>query len=176
MVDALGEKHLFDAGIGGGRGASVAAKASEDEVLHIEKRREEDLEFGAFGEDPFAADASSREEALAREGVDERDELARLNPLMTELVDETLNTIRYGQSFGKERSEITFGVVDGYFPYGEQFVRSMSDKLGIPVITGDPIANIKIAETGIRDDLVRYFAPDFSCPIGLALRGIHQFG
>ena len=33
-----------------------------------------------------------------------------------------------------------------------------------------------LADTGIRDDLVRYFAPDFSCPIGLALRGIHQFG
>ena len=176
MVDALGEKHLFDAGIAGAFASAAERGAPEEEVLHIEKRREEDLEFGKFGEDPFSAEMSARDEALAREGVDERDELARLNPLMTELVDETLNTIRYGQSFGKERSEITFGVLDGYFPYGEQFVRSMSDKLGIPVISGDPVSGIRISETGVRDDLVRYFAPDFSCAVGLALRGIHHFG
>ena len=176
MVDALGEKHLFDAGIAGAFASAAERGAPEEEVLHIEKRREEDLEFGKFGEDPFSAEMSARDEALAREGVDERDELARLNPLMTELVDETLNTIRYGQSFGKERSEITFGVLDGYFPYGEQFVRSMSDKLGIPVISGDPVSGIRISETGVRDDLVRFFAPDFSCAVGLALRGIHHFG
>jgi type IV pilus assembly protein PilM len=176
MVDALGEKHLFDAGIGE-RGPAKPEKAGQDEeVLHIEKRREEDLEFGAFGEDPFSAEATARDEAIAREGVDERDELARLNPLLTELVDETLNTIRYGQSFGKERSEITFGVLDGYFPYGNQFVKSMSDKLGIPVISGDPLSSLRLGEAGIREDLVRYFAPDFSCAVGLALRGIHVFG
>ena len=104
------------------------------------------------------------------------DELARLNPLMTELVDETLNTIRYGQSIGRERIEIGFGILNGYFPYGENFVRSVSEKLGIPVIQGDPLYGMQLAESGIKEDLVKYFAPDFSCPIGLAMRGIHQFG
>jgi type IV pilus assembly protein PilM len=176
MVDALGEKHLFDAGVEERVVGRPARQSSEEDVLHIDKRREEDLEFGRFGEDPFSAEMTARDEALAREGVEERDELARLNPLMTELVDETLNTVRYGQSFGKERSEISFGVVDGYFPYGEHFVRSMSDKLGIPVIAGDPLSSLRLAESGIREDLVKYFAPDFSCAVGLALRGIHQFG
>jgi type IV pilus assembly protein PilM len=176
MVDALGEKHLFDAGVEE-RGVGLPARqSSEEDVLHIEKRREEDLKFGPFGEDPFSAEMTARDEALAREGVEERDELARLNPLMTELVDETLNTIRYGQSFGKERSEISFGVIDGYFPYGEHFVKSMSDKLGIPVMAGDPFSSLRLVESGIREDLVKYFAPDFSCAVGLALRGIHQFG
>ncbi len=173
MVDALGERHLFDSGV---TAKMVAVDRSEEDVLHIEKRRAEDVEFGKFGEDPFSEEMSARDESLAREGVDERDELARLNPLMTELVDETLNTIRYGQSFGKERTEISFGVLDGYYPYGQSFVRSMSDKLGIPVIAGDPMSNMRIADSGIREDLVRDFAPDFSAAIGLALRGIHQFG
>ena len=110
MVDALGEKHLFDAGIAGKTPAKADKAGGEEEVLHIEKRREEDLEFGAFGEDPFSAEMTARDEAIAREGIDERDELARLNPLLTELVDETLNTIRYGQSFGKERSERPSGL------------------------------------------------------------------
>ncbi len=177
FVDALGEKHLFDAGLGADGMAEHAARVgSEEEDLGIGRRGEEDLEFGSFGEDPFSAEMSARDEALAREGIGDRDELARLNPLMTELVDETLNTIRYGQSFGKERSEIAFGVLDGYFPYGEQFIRSMSEKLGIPVISGDPLSGLSVAESGIREDLVRDFAPDFSCAVGLALRGIHQVG
>jgi len=174
MMDALGERHLFDAGMD--MRAPSPERAGEEEVLHIDKRREEDVEFGPFGEDPFAAEITARDEALAREAVEERDELARLNPIMTEMVDEILNTIRYGQSFGKERSEITFAVIDGYFPYGEHFVRSMSDKLGIPTMPGDPLATVRVAESGIREDLIQYFAPDFSVAVGLALRGIHQFG
>lgn len=178
FLDALGEKHLFDAGLEGGAVEHGARRAAEEEDLGISRRADEDVEFGSFGEDPFSAEASARDEALAREGADmeERDELARLNPLMTELVDETLNTIRYGQSWSKERSEIGFGVVDGYFPYGKHFVKSISDKLGIPVIPGDPLTGIRVAETGIREDLVSYFAPDFSCAVGLGLRGIHQVG
>jgi type IV pilus assembly protein PilM len=177
FLDALGEKHLFDSGLGESAVSKHAAKvAAEEEDLGIVHHREEDLEFGAFGEDPFSAEMSARDEALAREGFEERDELARLNPLMTELVDEALNTIRYGQSFSKERTEIAFGVIDGYFPYGKQFVRSMSDKLGIPVVSGDPLSGLRIAESGIREDLIRDFAPDFSCAVGLALRGIRQFG
>ncbi len=177
FLDALGEKHLFDAGLGEGGPADRAGKdETESDDLGISGRSEEDLEFGSFGEDPFSAEMSVRDEALTREGIEDRDELARLNPLMTELVDETLNTIRYGQSFGKERAEITFGVINGYFPYGKQFITSMSDKLGIPIIAGDPLSSVKVAETGIREDLIRDFAPDFSCAVGLALRGIHQLG
>jgi type IV pilus assembly protein PilM len=176
FVDALGQRHLFDAGLGEARAAERRREAAAEEDLGIEKRDEEELEFGAFGEDPFSAELTARDEAIAQESVEEMDELARLNPLMTELVDETLNTIRYGQSFGKERSEIAFGVIDGYFPYGEHFVRSMSDKLGIPVIAGDPLSAHRLADTGIREELVRDFAPDFSCAVGLAMRGIHQFG
>jgi len=176
FVDALGQRHLFDAGLGEARAAERRREAAREEDLGIRGRGDEDLEFGAFGEDPFSAELTARDEKLAHEAVEEMDELARLNPLMTELVDETLNTIRYGQSFGKTRTEITFGVIDGYFPFGEHFVRSMSDKLGIPVIPGDPFAHLRFAGTGIREDLVRDFAPDFSCAVGLALRGIHQFG
>jgi type IV pilus assembly protein PilM len=176
FVDALGEKHLFDAGLGEDGKARPASKRSEDEDTNITKHDEEELEFGAFGEDPFSSESTVREEAVSQEGPDDADELARLNPLMTELVDETLNTIRYGQSFGKERIEILFGVIDGYFPFGKNFIRSMSDKLGIPVIPGDPLSSLQISGTNIREDLVRYFAPDFSCAVGLALRGIHQFG
>lgn len=176
FVDALGQRHLFDAGLGEARAAERRREAAAEEDLGIEKRDEEELEFGAFGEDPFSAELTARDEAIAQESVEEMDELARLNPLMTELVDETLNTIRYGQSFGKERSEIAFGVIDGYFPYGDHFIRSMSDKLGIPVIAGDPLSAHRLADTGIREELVRDFAPDFSCAVGLAMRGIHQFG
>lgn len=175
MVDALGEKHFFDAGIGD-RSSEPAKVQTEEDVLQIGRRREEDIEFGPFGEDPFQSEMTVRDEILSREGYEDRDELMPLNPLLTELVDEILNTIRYGQSFGKERSEISFGVVDGYFPYGKHFVRAMSEKLGIPVISGDPLSTLRLAETGIRDEYVEYFAPDFSCPVGLALRGIHQFG
>ncbi len=176
FVDALGQKHLFDAGLADELGRGRARTRPDEEGLGIEQRSEEDLEFGAFGEDPFSAEMTVSDEALAQDSIEEMDELARLNPLMTELVDETLNTIRYGQSYGKERTEISFAVLDGYFPYGDKFVRSMSDKLGIPVVKGDPLSGLKLAEAGIREDLVRYFAPDFSCAVGLALRGIHQFG
>ena len=175
FLDALGQKHLFDAGLGD-LDVREEVRGATEEDLGIEGRDEEDLEFGAFGEDPFSADATTSDEILAQEATDEIDELARLNPLMTELVDETLNTIRYGQSFGKERIEINFGVINGYYPYGNKFVRSISDKLGIPVIPGDPMSGLQFADSGIREDLVTYFAPNFSCAVGLALRGIHQFG
>ena len=181
FVDALGEKHLFDAGLDTGRPAGdeefgedmESGPAGED--LSIIRHDEEDLEFGAFGEDPFSAELSARDEKLAKESGVEIDELAKLNPLITELVDEILNTIRYGQSFGSERTEIGFGVIDGYFPYGEHFVRSMSDKLGIPVMQGDPFSSLDLTSGGYREELVKYFAPDFSVAVGLALRGIHQF-
>jgi type IV pilus assembly protein PilM len=175
FVDALGQKHLFDAGLTDGDGKTAAQMAAEDEDLGIEEDGDK-LEFGAFGEDPFSAEMTVGEDVGVQESVGELDELARLNPLMTELVDETLNTIRYGQSFGKDRSEITYGVLNGYYPYGENFIRSMSDKLGIPIIPGDPLSGVGIVDTGIREDLIKYFAPDFSCAVGLALRGIHQFG
>jgi type IV pilus assembly protein PilM len=175
FVDALGQKHLFDAGLTEADSRAGMAAAAEEEDLGIEEDGDK-LEFGAFGEDPFSAEMTISDEVLVQESVGEMDELARLNPLMTELVDETLNTIRYGQSFGKERSEISYGVLNGYYPYGENFIRSMSDKLGIPIIAGDPLSGLEVIESGIRDDLVRYFAPDFSCAVGLALRGIHQFG
>jgi len=174
FVDALGQKHLFDAGLTEPGGGGVPVEA-EEEDLGIEEDGDK-LEFGAFGEDPFSSEVGVSDEFVAQESIGEMDELARLNPLMTEMVDETLNTIRYGQSFGRERSEIGFGVIDGYYPYGDHFIRSISDKLGIPIIPGDPLSGIQLADTGIREDLVRYFAPDFSCAVGLALRGIHQFG
>jgi len=175
FVDALGEKHLFDAGLGEDEFRNGTAIPREEEDLGIESRgSDEDLEFGAFGEDPFSAELGSGEEVLSQESSEEIDDLARLNPLLTELVDETLNTIRYGQSIGKDQNEITYGIINGYFPYGQHFVKSMSDKLGIPVIMGDPLAGLQMADTGIREDLVRYFAPDFSCAVGLALRGIQQ--
>jgi type IV pilus assembly protein PilM len=175
FLDALGERYLFDAGLGDtSPAAHMEAVQREEEDLGISRHQEENLEFGAFGEDPFSAEMTERDEILAREGMEDRDELARLNPIITELVDETLNTIRYGQSFGKERSEIGFGVVNGYYPYGEHFIESLSEKLGIPVISGDPLSGLSVAESGIREDFIKYFAPDFSCAIGLALRGIHQ--
>lgn len=180
FVDALGEKHLFDAGLDTKArereetfGEDMESGPTED--LGIVRTDEEDLEFGAFGEDPFSAEISARDERLSRDSEGDIDELAKLNPLITELVDETLNTIRYGQSFGTERSEIGFGVIDGYFPYGDHFVRSMSEKLGIPVMQGDPFSSVDLPESGYREDLVKYFAPDFSVAVGLALRGIQQF-
>jgi type IV pilus assembly protein PilM len=181
FVDALGEKHLFDAGLSTRQKVQTESfgddmESGPTEDLGIVRADEGDLEFGSFGEDPFSAELSARDEKLARESGSDIDELAKLNPLITELVDETLNTIRYGQSFGTERSEIGFGVIDGYFPYGEHFVKSMSDKLGIPVLQGDPFASIDLPSSGLREDLVKYFAPDFSVAVGLALRGIHQFG
>ncbi len=184
FVDALGERHLFDAGLdmGGGykkpdEASDVTADDAGEEDMGISTRDEEDLEFGAFGEDPFSAELSAlTDESLSHESGMEVDELVKLNPLITELVDETLNTIRYGQSFGKERSEIGFCVMNGYFPYGNIFVKSISDKLGIPVIQGDPFSDLVLPESGYKEDLVNYFAPDFSVAVGLALRGIHQFG
>ena len=176
LVDALGERHLFDAGLGVARKDTRKTDPISGEEVVLEKTSEEELEFGAFGEDPFSSEIGSGEQMLPHESIEEMDELARLNPLMTELVDETLNTIRYGQSIGRERIEIGFGIINGYFPYGENFVRSVSEKLGIPVIQGDPLYGLQVAGSGIKEDLLQYFAPDFSCPIGLAMRGVHQFG
>ncbi len=176
FMDALGEKHLFDAGLAADAPASTYQAEPSAEDLGISKTSSEDLEFGSFGEDPFSAELGVSDELISHDNVEEMDELSRINPLMTELVDETLNTIRYGQSIGRERIEIGFGVLNGYYPYGDNFVRSMSEKLGIPIIKGDPLTGINIVESGIKEDLITHFAPDFSCAVGLALRGIHQFG
>ena len=67
-------------------------------------------------------------------------------------------------------------MMDGYFPHGDKFVRSVSDKLGLPVLKGIPLEGIQVGNPEIKTDLLDRFAPDFSVCIGLALRGVDIVG
>jgi Tfp pilus assembly PilM family ATPase len=142
-----------------------------EELEVKEEEVEGEVATGQFGEDPFSS-FGTEPTATYTPPTGEKDELVKLQPLVTELVDETLNTIRFGQSFGKEKTEVDFAVLDGYFPHGDRFVRAVADKLGLPVLKGMPLEGIQVANPEIKTDLLDRFAPDFAVCIGLALRGV----
>jgi type IV pilus assembly protein PilM len=181
LCDAIGERHLFD--------TSVAVEYEEGlpgtpppipgtpppEDLEVDYEKVEGNAAGAkFGEDPFSSFGT--ETTTFAPPTPEQDELGNLQPLITELVDETLNTIRFGQSFGREKTEIDFAVIDGYFPYGDRFIRSVADKLGLPVLKGMPLEGIQVANPEIKADLLDRFSSDFAVCIGLGLRGVDVSG
>ena len=171
LCDAIGERHLFDTAVAVELEDRTPGGPPPEELEVKEEKMHGEVASGYFGEDPFSSfGAETRGGYAPVQG--EADELVKLQPLITELVDETLNTIRFGQSFGKQKTEVDFAVIDGYFPHGDRFVRAMADKLGLPVLKGLPLEGINVANPEIRTDLLDRFAPDFAVCIGLALRGV----
>ncbi len=182
LCDAIGERHLFDTivsveyeeGLPGTPppvpGTPMPGTPPPEDLEVSYSQVEGSAATTKFGEDPFSSFGT--EASTFKPPTQETDELGKLHPLITELVDETLNTIRFGQSFGREKAEIDFAVVDGYFPYGDRFVRAMADKLGLPVLKGMPLEGIHVSNPEIKTDLLDRFSSDFSTAVGLALRGV----
>ncbi|HYE77847.1 MAG TPA: pilus assembly protein PilM, partial [bacterium] len=171
FLEQLGEQPMFD------EEASAASfepePEPEPEILPEPEMEPDEAPnpFEAF--DPFATTSSFADTQMEQFVAQvERQGLPRVEQLITDLVDETLNTIRYGQSFGKEGAEISFAVVDGYYPYGQQFCDFMADKLGMPVLAGDPFADLDHEGGDLDEQLVGRYAPMFSTAVGLAIRGL----
>ena len=171
LCDAIGERHLFDTTVAVEIEETAPGVPTPEDLEVKEEKMEGEVATGQFGEDPFSSFGTEPSTAYTPPSG-EQDELAKLQPLITELVDETLNTIRFGQSFGKERTEVDFAVLDGYFPHGDRFVRAVADKLGLPVLKGMPLEGIEVGNPEIKTDLLDRFAPDFAVCVGLALRGV----
>lgn len=170
LCDAIGERHLFDTTVGVEYEESIPGTPPSEDLEVKDEKVEGEVAGGTFGEDPFASFGT--EAAAFTPPAADQDELGKLQPLVTELVDETLNTIRFGQSFGREKTEVDFAVVDGYFPYGDRFIRAVADRLGLPVLKGMPLEGVTVANPEIKTDLLDRFSPDFAACIGLALRGV----
>lgn len=169
FLEQLGEQPMFDENAD----SFEAPPEPEPQVLPDPEMDPEEAPnpFEAF--DPFASSSSFADTQMEHlQAQVERRGLPRVEQLITDLVDETLNTIRYGQSFGKEGAEIGFAVVDGYYPYGQQFCDFMADKLGMPVLAGDPFADLDHDTANLDEQLLGRYAPIFSTSVGLAIRGL----
>jgi type IV pilus assembly protein PilM len=172
LCDAIGERHLFDTAVAVEIEEGMPGAPPPEDLEVKEEKVEGEVASGQFGEDPFSSFGAEPAKPVYTPSSADQDELVKLQPLITELVDETLNTIRFGQSFGKEKTEVDFAVLDGYFPHGDRFIRSMADKLGLPVLKGMPLEGIQVGNPEIKTDLLDRFAPDFAACIGLGLRGV----
>lgn len=168
FLEQLQEKPLFD------------ENAAEDEFTAAPPAPEPEPEpepqeapnpFEAF--DPFATTTAFAEAQVENiQAQLERKGLGRIEQLITDMVDETLNTIRYGQSFGKDSAEIGFAVIDGYYPYGQKFLDYVADKLGMPVLAGSPFDDLDATSVDLDEQLLGRYAPVFSSAVGLAIRGL----
>lgn len=175
FLEQLGEKPMFDESL---LEDDFAATSSMSGMPYPEPEPEPEPEpveapnpFEAF--DPFATTTAFAEAAVENiQNQVERKGLGRVEQLITDLVDETLNTIRYGQSFGKDSADIAFAVVDGYFPYGQKFLDFMAEKLGMPVLAGDPFSDLDATSADLDEQLLGRYAPVFATSVGLAVRGL----
>lgn len=170
FLEQLQEKPMFDETMTQ-EDYAAAPVAPEPEPEPLPDPTEAPNPFEAF--DPFATTTAFAEAAVENiQQQVERKGLGKVEQLITDLVDETLNTIRYGQSFGKDSAEIAFAVVDGYYPYGQKFLDFMADKLGMPVLAGDPFSDLDATSTDLDEQLLGRYAPVFSPAVGLAIRGL----
>lgn len=172
MLDILGEKPLFnDKG-------DAFKKSEETESPEPEQEQESADVFDPFGgggraaPSPFGAGRGGLHMSGPGEGGPG---IGRIESVITDLADETLNTMRYGQSFGKEQSEVKYAMINGYFPYKESFIESLKEKLGLDVFSGNPFASLDVTSPSLDGDLIDRFSPNFSAACGLALRGVGEY-
>jgi type IV pilus assembly protein PilM len=169
ILDAIGEKPLFN---------DVVDRLAKEREKEPEPADEPEDEVKAF--DPFGgSDAPSPFAGSAGQPMmmdkDEKPGISRIDSLITELADETLNTMRYGQSIGKEQTDVKYAMINGYYPYKEEFISSLKEKLGQDVYPGDPFSSLDLTSPGLEEDLIDRFAPNFSAACGLALRGVGEY-
>ncbi len=169
ILDAIGEKPLFNDVV------DRLKKEQEKEPESADKPEDEVQAFDPFGgsdaQSPFAGSAGQP----MMMDQDEKSGISRIESLITELADETLNTMRYGQSIGKEQADVKYAMINGYFPYKEEFISSLKEKLGQDVFPGDPFSSLDLTSPGLEEDLIDRFAPNFSTACGLALRGVGEY-
>ena len=171
MLDILGEKPLFsDKEDALKKGADTGTPESEPE-------QDSSDAFDPFGGGGRAAPSpfGSGRGGLHMSTPGETPGIGRIESLITDLADETLNTMRYGQSFGKEQSEVKYAMINGYFPYKESFIESLKEKLGLDVFSGSPFASLDVTSPSLDSDLIDRFSPNFSAACGLALRGVGEY-
>ena len=173
LLDILGEKPLFD--------DRTDAMKAEQEKVEKEEQPEVPPEEQPFQTwDPFGGGQvpSAFGKPVGGGGgfsdLKDKGGFNRLENIITDLADETLNTIRYGQSFGKEQTEVRYAVIDGYFPFKDGFISTLKERLGLDVYPGDPFSSMDLSNPGIDEDLINRFACNFSTACGLALRGVGE--
>jgi type IV pilus assembly protein PilM len=173
LLDALGEKPLFDDRTDAMKQGQEEAPKEQEEQSEVPPEEQPLQSWDPFGggqpTSPFGKPSSSGFGEMHDKGG-----FSRLENMITDLADETLNTIRYGQSFGKEQSEVRYAIIDGYFPYKESFIGSLKERLGIDVFAGNPFTSMDLSSPGLDADLVNRFAYNFSTACGLALRGVGE--
>jgi len=163
LLDALGEKPLFDDRV------DKMMQGQEGE------RKAEEIPPEEQSFDPFGGGfASSSFGTPTRYEGSERVGFTRLENIITDLADETLNTIRYGQSFGKEQSEVHYAIINGYFPYKEKFISNLKDRLGLEVFPGKPFSELDLSSPALDEELLDRFPFNFAAACGLALRGVGE--
>lgn len=171
ILDVVGEKPLFNDVID----KIAAAQKEAEKEPEPEPEQDEVKAFDPFGgtdvASPFggAGDQPSVMDQPMQGGI------GRIDGFITELADETLNTMRYGQSIGKEQADVKYAVLNGYFPYREEFIESLKEKLGQDVFAGDPFSSLDLTSPGLDGELTDRFAPNFSTACGLALRGVGEY-
>jgi type IV pilus assembly protein PilM len=171
MLDILGEKPLFS------DKEDAFKKGADEGVSEPEPEQDSPDAFDPFAgggraaPSPFGAGRGG----LHMSSPGEAPGIGRIESLITDLADETLNTMRYGQSFGKEQSEVKYALINGYFPYKENFIESLKEKLGLDVFAGSPFASLDVTSPSLDSDLIDRFSPNFSAACGLALRGVGEY-
>lgn len=171
ILDALGEKPLFNDVVD----QMQKGQEKEPEPEFDDGSEDRVKAFDPFGgsdvKSPFAGRAG--QPMMMDQG--EKPGINRIESLITELADETLNTMRYGQSIGKEQADVKYALINGYYPYKEEFISSLKEKLGQDVYPGDPFSSLDLTSPGLEEDLIDRFAPNFSVACGLALRGVGEY-
>ncbi len=171
ILDVVGEKPLFNDVV------DQLAKAQEEQQPESEPETDDDevKAYDPFGGSDVASPFSGGGAHTTMMDKAEQGGIIRLEGIITELADETLNTMRYGQSIGKEQADVKYALVNGYFPYKAEFVSSLKEKLGQDVYAGDPFSSLDLTSPGLDKDLTDRFAYNFSTACGLALRGVGEY-
>lgn len=170
ILDVIGEKPLFEDRVDKLEKGQAEKEEKQEEIPPEQRPFQSFDPFGGGSDVPFGGGGSA-----VLKGSHEVVGVARIDGIITDLADETLNTIRYGQSYGKEQSEVKYAIINGYFPYREDFILSLSDKLGMDVFPGAPFSGIDISGSHLEEELIDRFAPNFSTACGLALRGVGEY-
>lgn len=142
----------------------------------------------AFNLDPVAAEDAKKNYGLATIPTEDEDllldfdaERERFNParmydaIRPVLVELTTELRRSLEFFRVQVGDL--GVDQGFVAGGGSKLRSLvpllSDTLGIPLETTDPWQGLQIDKSRFDPDYLRGLAPEFTVPVGLALRGVN---
>lgn len=142
----------------------------------------------AFNLDPVAAEDAKKNYGLATIPTEDEDllldfdaERERFNParmydaIRPVLVELTTELRRSLEFFRVQVGDL--GVDQGFVAGGGSKLRSLvpllSDTLGIPLETTDPWQGLQIDKSRFDLDYLRGLAPEFTVPVGLALRGVN---